>query len=102
MLRFVADESLNGRVLRGLLRRIPDLAIARRLRSLGHAAQFRSCLPFADIDIGRLNRWPERSPIFAASQQRFDFIMVAQECDGKIRGPVLKDKPQSESGPSLK
>ena len=28
--------------------------------------------------------------------------MVAQECDEKIRGSVLEDKTQSESGPSLK
>lgn len=29
MLRFVADESLDGRVLRGLLRRVPDLDVVR-------------------------------------------------------------------------
>ncbi len=29
MLRFLADESFNGRILRGLLRRIPDLDVVR-------------------------------------------------------------------------
>lgn len=29
MLRFLADENFNGRILRGLLRRIPDLDGAR-------------------------------------------------------------------------
>jgi hypothetical protein len=29
MLRFVADECLDGRILRGLLRRLPDLDIVR-------------------------------------------------------------------------
>ncbi|MFW6012442.1 MAG: DUF5615 family PIN-like protein [bacterium] len=29
MLRFLADENFNGRILRGLLRRVPDLDVVR-------------------------------------------------------------------------
>lgn len=29
MIRFLADENFNGRILRGLLRRIPDLDVVR-------------------------------------------------------------------------
>ena len=29
MLRFLADENFNGRILRGLMRRIPDLDVVR-------------------------------------------------------------------------
>jgi len=42
------------------------------------------------------------SAIFAAPEQRFDFIVVAQKRDEKVGGPVLEDKTQREAGAALK
>lgn len=53
MLRFAADESLNARILRGLLRQIPDLDIMRIQDTDLSGADDRAVLQWA-ADTGRV------------------------------------------------
>ena len=47
MLRFLADENLNGRILRGLQRRVPELDVVRD----GHAAGYPKRLAELDATV---------------------------------------------------
>jgi hypothetical protein len=67
---------------------------------------------FLDDEINRHNRIarikerkalpPIPSTIFAAFKQDFDFVVISQERDKKIGGPVLEDKTPGQAAAAFK
>ncbi len=105
MLRFLADENFNGRVLRGLLRRLPELDIVRvqDLEDLYQAAD-PVVLQWAADDIStmanyayeRVKRWQpmpglfEVHPDLPVGQAIDDLVLIATaslpgEWEGQVR-----------------